>query len=421
MKNSNLLNPTDILQFPSEWSKFKFYNLFSTVKEISNDADNEIVFSLTKKGLIKKDLDSNVGQMANSYDKYIKVEKNDIVFNPMDLISGWVDIVPHQGLVSPSYLSFRPSKKNVNSKFISLIFQSLYENRMLYNFGKGVSTHDGFGRWTISSNDILSTKISLPNKQLQDLLVEIFLKKAFLIDEIISNLENKIALLKEQKTTFIFDCITKGINKNIEMVKCNLQYIDKNPKHWKYFKIKHLAVIKKGKMPNKLQTEVNNFPYLDMKSLRGKEPSYYSTDGSGLFVSKGSNAILWDGSNAGEVVKIDKDGILSSTVAVFQEKENLITPEYFYFLLLGFEHFFKSYTVGMGIPHVNGEYFRNFKVAIPPISEQKSSLNYINKKTQTLESKILKLVDKVNLLNELKSSIRFSIISGEILTNEKIL
>ena len=41
---------------------------------------------------------ANQGQIAESYEKYISVEKNQICMNPMDLLSGWVDISKYQGL-----------------------------------------------------------------------------------------------------------------------------------------------------------------------------------------------------------------------------------------------------------------------------------------------------------------------------------
>ena len=157
MTNFNTLNPTDIYDFPKHWKKNKFYNLFSVVKDISKNVDNEKVLSLTQKGIVIKDIESNKGQIASNYEKYTKVKLNDIVFNPMDLISGWVDIVKESGVISPSYLSFRPNENKVNPFFALFLFQTLYVNKMLFNFGKGVATHDGFGRWSISDDIIKKT------------------------------------------------------------------------------------------------------------------------------------------------------------------------------------------------------------------------------------------------------------------------
>ena len=112
MKNFNTLNPTDIFSLPNNWNKFKFYNLSSVIKEISKKIENEDVLSLTQNGIVVKNVESNKGQIAGSYEKYTKVTPNDIVFNPMDLISGWVDIVTQSGVVSPSYLSFRLDENN---------------------------------------------------------------------------------------------------------------------------------------------------------------------------------------------------------------------------------------------------------------------------------------------------------------------
>ena len=85
MKNFNTLNPTDIYNFPKNWERYKFYNLFSAVKDISKNVDNEAVLSLTQKGIVIKDIESNKGQIASNYEIHSKL--NDIVFNPMDQLA----------------------------------------------------------------------------------------------------------------------------------------------------------------------------------------------------------------------------------------------------------------------------------------------------------------------------------------------
>ena len=64
MTTFNTLNPTDIYDFPKHWKKNKFFNLFSVVKDISKNVDNEAVLSLTQKGIVIKDIESNKAQIA---------------------------------------------------------------------------------------------------------------------------------------------------------------------------------------------------------------------------------------------------------------------------------------------------------------------------------------------------------------------
>ena len=114
--------PIRYFSFPNDWEKQKFYNLFTPVKETSEKYSLEKVLSLTQNGIIEKDIQSNKGQMASSYEKYIKVNWRYSI-QPYGFIKWMGRCCFNTRLISPSYLSFRPNKDKVNSTFIAFIFK----------------------------------------------------------------------------------------------------------------------------------------------------------------------------------------------------------------------------------------------------------------------------------------------------------
>ena len=78
-------------------------------------------------GVKTRNLDTNEGQLPESYETYNLVDSSCLVFNPMDLISGWVDVPKTEGLISPSYRIIKSRSEEINLHFIKYYFQFLYK------------------------------------------------------------------------------------------------------------------------------------------------------------------------------------------------------------------------------------------------------------------------------------------------------
>jgi len=186
-----------------------------------------------------------------------------------------------------------------------------------------------------------------------------------------------------------------------------IEWIGEIPEHWGIIKLKFLSTIFKGKNLKELTDEWREeiLPYLSMEYLRnsGDTLTLYAYPEKNLVtVNNGDILILWDGSNAGEILE-GKNGILSSTMAKIVP--NNIVTRYLYWFLKGIEKFFKGNTVGMGIPHVNGEILKNHLVLLPNLEEQNSIANFLDQKTAEIDSLIADKKKLIELLQEKRQAI----------------
>lgn len=108
-----------IVANPQSWKISKVKYLFEIIKDASVKEEQDIL-SLTQKGIIVRDISNNEGQLASDYSRYNQVFPGDIVFNPMDLITGYVDYSKVKGLISPAYILIRP-KQEVHIPFFPII------------------------------------------------------------------------------------------------------------------------------------------------------------------------------------------------------------------------------------------------------------------------------------------------------------
>ena len=190
--------PSDFLSFPVSWSACKFSELFKPIKSKSKNPEDENILSLTQKGIIIKDISRNDGQIAESYDDYNLIDIGDISLNPMDLVSGWVDVSDYNGLISPAYFSYRNFRKDMAStEFVVAYLQILYDLKILFIFGKGLAAHDGRGRWTLPDRILMNLEIRFPPLDEQKNIINeyqtiknSFLKQPFINEDITNYLKS---------------------------------------------------------------------------------------------------------------------------------------------------------------------------------------------------------------------------------------
>ncbi|MCD8285356.1 MAG: restriction endonuclease subunit S [Prevotellaceae bacterium] len=106
---------------------------------------------------------------------------------------------------------------------------------------------------------------------------------------------------------------------------------------------------------------------LDAKFLRGKSEGEHL--GNGRFVPKGSQIILVDGENSGEVFTTPIDGYMGSTF-----RQLVINPAvsqvYVLYFLLYYKEMLRKSKKGAAIPHLNKNIFNQLIIGIPPLAEQ---------------------------------------------------
>ena len=122
----------EINDIPNHWEVSRLKYVFEFSNETSTEYELQKNLALTKKGIIEKNIELNEGQIARDYKKYIFIKENQICLNPMDLLSGWVDISPINGLISPAYYTLIP-KENFDVKFLNYFLQSNYYRKTFFS------------------------------------------------------------------------------------------------------------------------------------------------------------------------------------------------------------------------------------------------------------------------------------------------
>jgi type I restriction enzyme S subunit len=201
-----------------------------------------------------------------------------------------------------------------------------------------------------------------------------------------------------------------------------VEWIGDIPESWNSLKLKHEYKIQKGKIPKIInEKEVKGLvPYLSMDVLRGSEISGFVNVEDGIFVKEGQTLILWDGSNSGEIIKVEKEGVLSSTMGVLNKIGNKLNEDFSFYQLKSYEPEIRNNTNGMGIPHVDGQYVRSLVLLTPPLQEQEQIVNYLDDKTYIIDKLISTKQRKVELLKEQRTTLINQVVNKGLNPNVKM-
>lgn len=176
---------------------------------------------------------------------------------------------------------------------------------------------------------------------------------------------------------------------------------------------KYITNYIKGKTPKVLLSteEADSLPYLSPDYLRGvAAPEFYAKqDNKSIVVDNGEVIVLWDGSNAGEIL-ISKKGVLASTMTMLQFDEKQIDKAYFGYSFQNLEYILKAKTAGSGIPHADKGVISKLEFYKPSLAEQSAIAAMLSK----VDEAIAAVQDSIAAADRLKKSLMQNLLTGRM-------
>ena len=247
----------------------------------------------------------------------------------------------------------------------------------------------------LNNYDLCQDRLNLLNKEIKEQLKKSILQEAIqgkLVpqdpsDEPASELlkrirEEKLRLVKEgklKKKDITDSVIFKGDdNRHYEKIGSEMDEIDIElafPRSWQIVRLGDVCRLIDG------EKKSGSYPCLDAKFLRGKTRATMLN--AGKYIGIGSNIILVDGENSGEVFSVPIEGYMGSTFKQLWISSYMYVP-----YVLNFIRFYKDQLrnskKGAAIPHLNKELFYGLIIGIPPQQEQRRIVLKIEQSSQLL-------------------------------------
>ncbi len=435
------INP--FLEFPNHWDIKRFKHLFSFGKGLNITKENleETGVECVNYGEIHSKfgfkINPDIHKLKCVNESYLKngskslLNIGDFVFaDTSEDIEGsgnFTHLIGNKKIFAGYHTMICRPQKTLNSKFYAYLFDSKSFRSQLHEKVKGVKVY------SITQNILKDTFVWIPEDIEQTKIASFLDEKTAQIDEVISQKEKLIELLKERKQIVINDAVTKGLNKNVEMVDSGVEWIGKIPRHWEIQTIK--ALFEERREMNK---PIKTDNILSLCMYRGVIP--YAEKGSGGNKAKEDltaykiaypDDIVLNSMNviAGSVGLSKYYGIVSPVYYMLYRRnknDSIIFYNYIFrnqsfqkslirlgsgILIKKSESTGKLNTIRLKIPMIK---LNREVLPYPPIDEQLQIAEYIENQTIKIDKAVELQQNYISKLKEYKSLLIDSVVTGKV-------
>lgn len=414
-------------KIPSEWMLVRIGSVFTERNEIVSDKDYAPL-SVTKKGIFPQW--ENVAK-TDSHDNRKLVLKNDFVINSRSDRRGSSGLSNYDGSVSLINIVLKPSDSIV-PMFSEYIFKSYEFINEFYKNGRGIVDD----LWSTKYSLMKNIYISLPPLPEQQKIGSFLDHRTQKIDELIEKTEKKIELLKENRTCLINHCVTKGLDPNVEMKESGVEWIGEIPSHWEVRRVATFGTFSKGRGINKDEIKTSGIPcirygeiYTEYDRIVFDTVSFIDEKSSqrSELVKKGDVLFTGSGETIDEIGKTvvyygDDDIFIGGDVIILKLKDNLNPLFISYMMNSKYVNHQKS-SMGRGeiIVHIYSKQLKEIKTTIPPFPDQHQIAEYLDTKTQEIDSTTEKETQRIELLKEYRQSLISEVVTGKIDVRDEVV
>lgn len=398
-------------QIPTHWDLLR-NKIFITEHDnvVGQDAYKYTLLSLTKQGVIQRDIESGKGKFPKEFDNYKIVESGNIIFCLFDVdeTPRTVGLSSIDGMITGAYNVF--SIKGINSQFYYYYFLAVDEAKALRPLYSGL-------RKVVKTERFAGLRIPVPPEEEQRQIVAYLDYKSNKINKRICQRERELQALSELKQAEIATVVTRGLDPNVPMKESGIEWLGKIPAHWEVRKIKNC-------LQERSEKGYPNEPILCATQSRGVIPQdmydnrvvVVNKDFDKLKLVKCGDFVISLRSFQGGIEYAYYQGIISAAYTILTPKDKR-NSEYF-------KHLFKSHdfiqllqTCVTGIregQNINYAMLAKHFIPIPPIEEQQKIVLYIKNRLYVIDEYISKLKAEINYLQEYKQRLISDVVTGKV-------
>lgn len=161
------------------------------------------LLSLTKQGVIVRDLTERKGKFPKDFDTYLVVRPNNLVFCLFDVdeTPRTVGLVKNVGMLTGAYTNFEVDQSVVLPEFAYYYYLHVDDAKKLRPYYTGL-------RKVVKTNTFMQLRMPVPSLDEQREIVAHIEARAAKIDAAVAGLEREVAALKEYKQRLIADVVT---------------------------------------------------------------------------------------------------------------------------------------------------------------------------------------------------------------------
>ena len=415
MKRYEKYKPTGIQwlpEIPEHWNIMQLRKYLSLVS-IKGKGDKQLLSVTRENGVIERDiynLEENHNFVPEDLNGYKYVTPGQFVINKMKSWQGSYGVSDYEGIVSPAY--FVCDLNFPNKEFFSQAIRSRAYVDFFAQWSKGIRV----GQWDLEPIALKSIPFFEPPIPEQNKIVTYLDKRITLIENYKCQRERELQTLNELKQAEIASVVTRGLNPDVPMKDSGIFWQPLIPMNWSVTKLKH--VLSKLDRPRRPDDELLVCSNSGDVKKRGDSKLGLVADSDEIYQGVRCGDLLIHGMDTwhGAIAVSNYDGMCTPVVHVCDSTQN---KKYIalYLRNMANQKVFKLISNGV---RQNTSDFRSWGkvgtilIPIPPIEEQNAIVEYIESKTNKIDTMIEALKAEIDRLTEYKQRLISDVVTGQI-------
>ncbi len=395
--------------------------------------DNGIDFS-RKRGFISEEL-------HQEYSKKCKPQRDDIFLVKSGSTTGKSAIVSTDcefNIWSPICIIRSKLSKILPRYFFHSIQSPYFRTLIETNWSFGTQPNIGMGV-------IENLRLTVPPLSEQKQISEYLDRKTQQIDDLIEKTERKIELLKEQRSFLINQCVTKGLDLNVEMKDSGVEWIGEIPKGWGVWSVRHLKSLEKLEIQDGNHGEIHpksddyvdtGIPFVMSNNLINGVVDYEKsnkldrslTDSLRIGFSIEGDVLLSHKGSIGKVSMVINPPteyiMLTPQVTYYRTKGEMIDKRYLFFFLQS--KYFQEHLWLLSVDGSTRQFCgivdqKNLNILTPPTRDQYSISKFLDQETSKIDQMVDHETKRIDLLKEYRQSLISNVVTGKIDVREEVI
>lgn len=190
-------------EIPEHWSLLRNKSFMRQTDEKVGKRKDITLLSLTKQGVVVRDLTEGKGKFPKDFETYLIVKPNNLVFCLFDVdeTPRTVGLVRHDGMLTGAYSNFEIIETKVLPDFAYYYYLQIDDIKGLRPFYTGL-------RKVVKANTFAQLRVPVPPLSEQRAIVSYITERTSKIDTLIEKLTKEIECIKEYKQRLISDVVT---------------------------------------------------------------------------------------------------------------------------------------------------------------------------------------------------------------------
>lgn len=414
-------------QVPSHW-ELKPNRVFLRQRKmlVGDRHPDYTLLSLTKRGVIVRDLSENKGKFSSDMGTSQEVQTGDLVMCLFDVpeTPRTVGLSPHHGMITGAYTVFDVCDSQV-ARWLEKFYIAMDDQKALSPLYSGL-------RNTIPKQRLLATKTPIPPPEELAAIVRYLDHVDRRVRRLVRVKRRLIALLTEQKQAIVHRAVTRGLNPDVPLKDSGVDWLGTVPEHWE---VRRLGDSVLGCFNGVWGSDPNGGDDLpcvrvadfERRSRRVRRPiptirAIAQNSRRRRMLESGD--LLLEKSGGGEqqpvgvVILFDQRGpaVCSNFIARMPVRDGF-DSEFLTFLhsaLYSIRLNTKSIKQTTGIQNLDSAAYLSEAVAFPPISEQSAIAVRLGRATAEIEGVVARAAREIELLNEYRTRLVGDVVTGKL-------